>query len=100
MAISCLNPATYCISPIKKGTARVYDTKGFRLVADIQLAGDDLPVVFDPSTIANDIVLTKTAAYVTDSIQPQLYKVNKRSQPIAPKVDHIEHLFACTIDGV
>ncbi|CAM9436774.1 unnamed protein product [Laminaria digitata] len=51
------------------GSARVYDTSDFSLVADIALAGDN------ENTLVNDVVVTETAAFFTDSFQAQLYKV-------------------------
>ncbi|CAM9667174.1 unnamed protein product [Scytosiphon promiscuus] len=50
------------------GTTRVYD-EHFDLVADIALAGDDQP------SFVNDVIITKTAAYFTNSLQPQIYMV-------------------------
>lgn len=51
------------------GTVRVYDASDFTVVADILLAADgEVPLI-------NDIILSKTAAYITDSIQQQIYKV-------------------------
>ncbi|CAM9898713.1 unnamed protein product [Scytosiphon promiscuus] len=53
------------------GTARVYDTKGgaFSLVAEIALGPGD------GTSLINDVIISKTAAYFTDSILPQLYSV-------------------------
>eukprot|EP00752_Nemacystus_decipiens_P012928 g11442.t1 len=52
------------------GTARVYDDESFDLVADLAMAGDG------ESSFVNDVIITKTAAYFTDSFQPKIYKVN------------------------
>ena len=51
------------------GAIRIYDDKRFDLVAEIALAG------VDQATFVNDVIITKTAAYITDSFQPQMYKV-------------------------
>ncbi|CAN0166681.1 unnamed protein product [Ectocarpus sp. 6 AP-2014] len=50
------------------GTGRVYD-EDFALVADLDF-GDV------GTSIINDVVVTKTAAFYTDSFQPHIYKVN------------------------
>lgn len=52
------------------GTARVYDTNtaDFHLVANITLVGSGAGFV-------NDVIVTDTAAYFTDSLLPQLYSV-------------------------
>eukprot|EP00903_Cladosiphon_okamuranus_P016257 g14994.t1 len=49
------------------GTARVYD-EDFSLVADLAMASN--------TSFVNDVIITKTAAYFTDSFQPMIYKVN------------------------
>lgn len=46
----------------------MYDER-FGLVADLPMAEEG-----DPSFV-NDVIITKTAAYFTDSFQPQIYKV-------------------------
>ncbi|CAN0431645.1 unnamed protein product, partial [Scytosiphon promiscuus] len=53
------------------GTARVYDTKSdsFSLVAEIALGPGD------GTSLINDVIISKTAAYFTDSLLPQLYSV-------------------------
>ncbi|CAN0485087.1 unnamed protein product, partial [Hapterophycus canaliculatus] len=53
------------------GTVRVYDTKvdAFSLVAEIPLGPSD------GTSLINDVIITKTAAYFTDSFIPQLYSV-------------------------
>lgn len=51
------------------GTGRVYD-KHFQLVADLAMAEDG------ESSFVNDVIVTKTAAYFTDSFQAQLYKAS------------------------
>lgn len=48
--------------------ARVYDDN-FDLVADIALGVTDQP------SFVNDVVVTKTAAYFTNSLQSQIYSV-------------------------
>ncbi|CAM9350375.1 unnamed protein product [Ectocarpus fasciculatus] len=50
------------------GTARVYD-EDFALVADLVLSEGN-------SSFVNDVIITKTAAFFTDSYQPYIYKVN------------------------
>ncbi|CBN74873.1 superoxide dismutase [Ectocarpus siliculosus] len=50
------------------GTARVYD-EDFALVADLALSDGN-------SSFVNDVIITKTAAFFTDSFQPKIYKVN------------------------
>lgn len=56
------------------GTARVYEDEGFSLVADLAMAGEG------ESSFVNDVIITKTAAYFTDSFQPKIYKVRGRSK--------------------
>ncbi|CAM9164405.1 unnamed protein product, partial [Hapterophycus canaliculatus] len=51
------------------GTARVYD-EHFGLVADLALAEEG------DSTFVNDVIITKTAAFFTDSFQRKMYKVD------------------------
>eukprot|EP00904_Undaria_pinnatifida_P000569 jgi/Undpi1/10512/HiC_scaffold_29.g12962.m1 len=51
------------------GTARVYDTSDFSLIADITLTGTD------GTSLVNDVIVTETAAYFTDSLQAQLYSI-------------------------
>jgi len=51
------------------GTARVYDARTFEVVREYQLA------TTPPGTFINDVVVTKGAAYFTDSQRPVLYKV-------------------------
>lgn len=59
-------PKSCCVA--KPGSGRVYD-KDFGLVADIPMSaeGDD--------TFVNDVIITKTAAYFTDTRKANLYKV-------------------------
>lgn len=56
------------------GSVKVYDTlSDFRLVAELQLAAEgDL-------TFVNDVIVTKTNAYITESSQLQFYKVREQS---------------------
>ncbi|CAM9340050.1 unnamed protein product [Ectocarpus sp. 6 AP-2014] len=51
------------------GTARVYD-EDFTMVADLALADGG------NSSFVNDVIITKTAAFFTDSFQPKIYKVD------------------------
>jgi sugar lactone lactonase YvrE len=51
------------------GTARVVDTQTGTTVRDIPLAS--------APTFVNDVVLTRTAAWFTDSNRPQLYRVDR-----------------------
>ena len=51
------------------GGARIYDTSDFSLVADYNLAGNA------SSKFVNDVILTDTAAYITDSMRAQFYTV-------------------------
>jgi sugar lactone lactonase YvrE len=53
------------------GTARVYDTTTGATVATFQLT--------DQPTVINDVAITRTGAWFTDSLKPQLYFV-----PIGP----------------
>ena len=50
------------------GTARVYDARTGALVREYQLATP-------PGTFINDVVVTKDAAYFTDSQRPVLYRI-------------------------
>ena len=52
------------------GTASVYDSKTGSLQHTYQLATP-------PATFINDVVVTKKAAYFTDSQQPQIYRVTR-----------------------
>ncbi|HET9387412.1 MAG TPA: hypothetical protein VFO67_19910 [Gemmatimonadales bacterium] len=52
------------------GTARVYDAATGEL-----LAGYTLTTVPFPATLVNDVIVTRDAAYFTDSFQPVLYKL-------------------------
>lgn len=51
------------------GAIRIYDTADFSLVAEFSPAGTDVP------SMVNDVIVTKTAAFFTDSFQAQLYSV-------------------------
>ena len=51
------------------GTARVYEDERFELVATLVMAEEG------ESSFVNDVIITKTAAYFTDSFQPKIYKV-------------------------
>jgi sugar lactone lactonase YvrE len=53
------------------GTAHVYDTNSGATVANYQLT--------DPPTLINDVAITRTGAWFTDSVKAQLYFV-----PISP----------------
>ncbi|CAN0551236.1 unnamed protein product, partial [Ectocarpus sp. 12 AP-2014] len=44
---------------------------GFTMVADLALADGG------NSSFVNDVIITKTAAFFTDSFQPKIYKVRK-----------------------
>jgi sugar lactone lactonase YvrE len=50
------------------GTGRVIDSHNGHILAEYQFAPP-------PATFINDVVLTRRAAYFTDSLQPQLYVV-------------------------
>lgn len=63
------SPALPSLTVPPPGAIRIYDDKRFDLVAEIALAG------VDQATFVNDVIITKTAAYITDSFQPQMYKV-------------------------
>lgn len=67
LSLSCTIPPGDVLS-LSEGTARIYDDK-FDLVGDIPLAG------LDQASFVNDVIVTKTAAYFTDSFQPQIYSV-------------------------
>lgn len=53
------------------GVARIYDGASAELIASIQL--NTIPF---PGTLINDVIVTKDAAYFTDSFQPLFYKVS------------------------
>ena len=63
------------------GTARVVDTETGAVLRDIPLATDPTA----SPTFVNDVVLTKDAAWFTDSNRPQLYRVARsaRGKPAA-----------------
>jgi sugar lactone lactonase YvrE len=58
------------------GTARVYDARTGTLLREYQLATP-------PGTFVNDVVVTRKAAYFTDSQRPVLYRValSKKGEP-------------------
>lgn len=58
--------------PSWAGSARIYDTADFSLVAEFTLGGGN------GSALVNDVIVTDTAAFFTDSWQAQLYKVGIR----------------------
>lgn len=58
---------------------RVYDASDFTVVADIPLAAEG------ESSFVNDLILSKTAAYITDSSLAQLYKVRRPTCGLASK---------------
>jgi sugar lactone lactonase YvrE len=61
------------------GTARAYDAKTGALLHEVQLATP-------PGTFINDVVVTKNAAFFTDSQRPVLYRIElaKNGAPGAP----------------
>ena len=61
------------------GGARVYDTKSGQLVTDLPFSGGFI----------NDVIITREAAYFTDSFVPQIFKVPLTSKgvPSDPVVD-------------
>ncbi|CAM9696372.1 unnamed protein product [Ectocarpus sp. 13 AM-2016] len=56
------------------GTARVYD-EDFALVADLALSDGN-------SSFVNDVIITKTAAFFTDSFRPNIYKARQLRPPL------------------
>ena len=60
------------------GDARVYDTKTGQLVADLPLGG----------AFINDVIVTREAAFFTDSFVPQIFKVplTSKGAPSGPLV--------------
>ena len=52
------------------GTARVYDADTGEFLADYTLTADAFP-----ATLVNDVIVTRDAAYFTDTFQPVLYKL-------------------------
>ena len=50
------------------GMAHIYDDETWELVVSVDLA-------VNTSTFINDVIVTKTAAYFTDSFQGQIYVV-------------------------
>lgn len=59
---------TSSTSHLLPGTARIYNDETWELVATYDLAVNE-------STFINDVIVTKTAAYFTDTLQGQLYEV-------------------------
>lgn len=55
-------------SHLRPGTARIYNDETWELVATYDLAVNE-------TTFINDVLVTKTAAYFTDTLQGQLYEV-------------------------
>lgn len=66
------------------GTARVVDTETGELLAGYQLTTG--------STFVNDVVLTRSAAWFTDSQQAQLYKLPLSPSGELPDADEVETL--------
>jgi streptogramin lyase len=66
------------------GAAYVYDGTTGDEVAMIQLT--------DPGTFVNDVIVTRAAAYFTDSFRPFLYKVplSKTGEPMGEEADELE----------
>lgn len=64
-----------------QGTARVYDDASFDLVADLAFSEEG------EASFVNDVIITKTAAYFTDSFQPRLYKVRMRVGLVCSRTD-------------
>ena len=88
------------VSGASTGKAFVYDARSGALIREYQLATGA-----DPSFV-NDVVVTKRAAYFTDSSRPVLYKValSKHGAPgaastIALKGDY-EHLTGFNLNGI
>jgi sugar lactone lactonase YvrE len=52
------------------GTGRVYDAATGQLLAEYQLTTESFP-----STLINDVIVTRDAAYFTDSFRPAFYRV-------------------------
>jgi sugar lactone lactonase YvrE len=57
------------------GTARVYDAETGALLREYQLAIPAAPPPAPSGTFINDVVVTKEAAYFTDSQRPVLYRI-------------------------
>ncbi len=64
------------VAGARHGTARVYDARTGALLREYQLATP-------PGTFINDVVVTKKAAFFTDSQRPMLYRValSKSGEP-------------------
>ena len=60
------------------GTARVYDAETGALVASVAAAGAT------PANFTNDVIVTRTAAYFTDSFAPALYRLQLGPQGLIP----------------
>ena len=56
------------VESLLAGMAHIYDDQTWELVVSVELA-------VNTSALINDVVVTKTAAYFTDSFQGQLYVV-------------------------
>jgi sugar lactone lactonase YvrE len=73
------------------GTARVYDAVTGELLADYTLTTDAFP-----ATLVNDVIVTRDAAYFTDSFQPVLYKLPLGPGGALPDLSDVEEI---ALDG-
>jgi hypothetical protein len=67
------------------GTAYIYDAVTGANIAEYQLTTD-------PSTFVQDVVVTRTAAYFTDSFRPFLYRVPLSNSGDLPNSDEVEEI--------
>ena len=80
------------------GTARVYDARTGALLREYQLATDP--------TFVNDVVVTKQAAFFTDSQRPQLYRIalSRTGAPGAlttiPLTGEYQHAAGFNLNGI
>ncbi|HET9588105.1 MAG TPA: hypothetical protein VFO91_04905 [Anaerolineales bacterium] len=67
------------------GNAYVYDAETGETIAEIELTTEE-------ATFVNDVVVTRNAAYFTDSAQPVLYKVPLENNGELPETPDVEVL--------
>jgi hypothetical protein len=67
------------------GTAYIYDAATGANIAEYQLTTD-------PSTFVQDVVVTRTAAYFTDSFRPFIYRVPLSNSGDLPNPDEVEEI--------
>jgi sugar lactone lactonase YvrE len=78
------------------GTARVYDAATGELLAEYQLTTESFP-----STLINDVIVTRDAAYFTDTFRPVFYRIPLGPGGTLPDTSAVEEIpLGCGFDFV